>query len=121
MKNESKNRKKRNEEILVDILSEKNRRSFIMEDLTKQIIEVNITLKKLTEEILQFQDYAEDDFDEKIMDLYGRITGLKKQADYLASDDNIKDVNQRADTYIDKIIEEFKARIIVERNRKDNK
>lgn len=87
-----------------------------MEYLTKQIIEVNITLKKLTEEILSFQDYAEDDFDEKIKDLYERIKGLKKQTDYLASDDNIKDVNQRAEAYIDKIITEFKARIIAERN-----
>lgn len=70
--------------------------------------------------MLQYQEYGEDDFYEKINDLDTRLSGLKEQTDYLMSDENIKDVNQRADTYISKMVAELKARVIAERNQKDD-
>lgn len=50
------------EKMLVDILTEKHRRIFIVKDLMDRIIEINTTLKEFTEEVLQYQDYGEDDF-----------------------------------------------------------
>lgn len=111
---------KRPEELLVDILTEKHRRTFIVKDLMDRIIKINTVLKEVTEEVLRYQDYREDDFYEKISDLDARLNGLKEQTDFLISDDNIKDVNQRADTYINKMVAELKARAIAERNQKDD-
>lgn len=111
---------KRPEELLVDILTEKHRRTFIVKDLMDRIIKNNTVLKEVTEEVLRYQDYREDDFYEKISDLDARLNGLKEQTDFLISDDNIKDVNQRADTYINKMVAELKARVIAERNQKDD-
>lgn len=106
------------EKMLVDILIEKHRRTFIVKDFMDRIIEINAALKEFTEEVLRYQDYGEDDFYEKINDLDARLNGLKEQTDYLMSDDNIKDVNQRADTYISKMVTQLKARVIAEQNQK---
>lgn len=108
------------EAMLVDILTEKHRRSFIVKDLMDRIIEINKALKEFTEEVLKYQDYGEDDFYKKINDLDARLNGLKEQTDYLMSDENIKDVNQRADAYISKMVSELKSRIILERDQKDD-
>lgn len=45
---------------------------------------------------------------------------MKEQTDYLMSDDNIKDVNQRADAYINKVVAELKAKVFAERNQKED-
>ncbi len=107
------------EKMLIDILTEKHRRTFIVKDLMDKIIEINTALKKFTEEVVQYQDYGEDDFYEKINNLDTRLNGLKEQTDHLRSDDNIKDVNQRADAYINKMVAELKAKVIAERNQKE--
>lgn len=117
----SKKRSKRPEEMLVNILTEKHRRTFIVKDLMDRIIDINKALKKFTEEVISYQDYGEDDFYEKINNLDARLNGLKELTDYLMSDDNIKDVNQRADAYINKMVAELKARVIAEHDKKDNK
>lgn len=85
-----------------------------------RIIEINKALKEFTEEVLRYQDYGEDDFYEKIIDLDARLNGLKEQTNYLMSDENIKDVNQRADAYINKMVAELKARVIAEGNLNNN-
>lgn len=111
---------KRPENMLVDILTEKHRRTFIMKDLMAMIIEINKELKEFTEEVLRYQDYGEDDFYEKINDLDARLNGFKKQSEHLMSDDIIKDVNQRADAYISKMVSELKSRVVAERDQKDD-
>lgn len=109
------------EKMLVDILTEKHRRTFIVKDFMDRIIEINTALKIFTEEVLKYQDYREDDFYEKINDLDARLNDLKEQTNLLISDDNIKNVNQRADAYINKMVAELKDRVFAERNQKDNK
>ena len=46
------------EAILVDILTEKHRRFFIVKDLMDRIIVISKALKEFTKEVLRYQDYG---------------------------------------------------------------
>lgn len=105
--------------MLTNILSEKHRQIFIVKELLNRVIEINAALQDFSEELLRYQDYMNEDFYEKKSKLEERLNGLTEQTHYLISDDNINDVNQRADEYINTMIAELKARAIAVRNQKD--